>query len=1154
MNIPSLYKYKLDYTGKDPENLVTGEKHHVEPGAKNRIFAVNNGTYFSESLRVYQDGRPLKPWTDYRPIHFFPEASAAVGEDCTVFFKIINQAIDGDIYIDYQVVGDKYGHNSITIEDILWSAVNDDRGVWFVDIEGLPTEWPPAPHIHNVLDIYGWNDRIDIVERYVAMIDVEHDERLEALLIHANNITRKLNNVSADVNEFIHNHDISNNNPHRELKAQVGYDKVDNYATATKADAIEGTREDLRLTVSAAEESLRVAFEQYEKNVIHQGILPVSRYGNLTYLEPGVMGSYEGSSRYNQVEQRPCCLEPDGTLMRLRPGTNGVTIGVYYDYAIKPYANPVVTKLVNTNVTYWPASLGSNWKPYYLGRTMSASVLWGSAYDVSKFPSLVGRPFIAITGDTFDHTKHVTAFLDNTYDLYGGKRYVNGEAKIALIGDKVWFVDHSSAYSSSSPLAFIMGYIPVKDIIEKDEVRWTLLEGPITSKGTPFGTLTGDTVKVSNCQRSRNPDDNPMYLEDGIAEYNIYWARSKFWLRSDDGGKNIYVIASLSSWINSGASTTTRYSQYRFSLNTETKVAEFPDNITQVKAFCINGDRQKLRIEGGGDLFVYDSTLQAGTEAHHHNSGDYYVFNDGTAFMDASGASLNAYRTYTLSKFSDLSLANMWSTRRKGWTKYQTRPDLTSFGSAAKNTLIRPLWRGGNKYSCITVNESNNEERIFFETEGGIDYSYPILNYKTVKGYKPTSKRSVPGLGVVFIATHYWDGSKLTFFGGWGVNGYNINSRPYTFGDDLLKNTDKTVNVDRVELHTKVGLFIEAIKSDLKQHDSTADQWLQWNAEMFAHDIPGKPFIITIKYRYRHPTQSGMSKTACIIVTADYKGDRTGNISGYVIDKSNYTFTILQSAATGIGQSTANASGLIVYKTTDGKGYIVSVHGTYTDHHTTNQGQSIVMLLMDNNFRQVPYSRWVLYSAANTGIVHNHPVLNHDKGFCVTSVALGDGARGTCMGLFTVGKTFDDYFAAKDGTRERDDFVLLGQEVEQGWLVYFTEDTPVIINGREYTIPATSIDLRTIKANPKNTTYYVYVVQDHGQAFYRIYEGQQNATMTRMYIGTIVTGENQIKSINITKRSRLGKYQISDRVAGSSIPVSTGHPFKKGYWDWSSDN
>ncbi|MEQ5092604.1 hypothetical protein ABN224_21770, partial [Providencia rettgeri] len=174
--------------------------------------------------------------------------------------------------------------------------------------------------------------------------------------------------------------------------------------------------------------------------------------------------------------------------------------------------------------------------------------------------------------------------------------------------------------------------------------------------------------------------------------------------------------------------------------------------------------------------------------------------------------------------------------------------------------------------------------------------------------------------------------------------------------------------------------------------------------------------------------------------------------------------------------------------------------------------------------------------------------------FCVTSTELGNAARGTCMGLFTVGKTFNDYFAAKDGTRQRDDFVLLGQEVEQGWLVYFTEDTPVIINGKEYVIPSTSIDLRTIKANPNNTTYYVYVVQDYGQAFYRIYETQQTATMTRMYIGTIVTGDNQIKSINITKRSRLGKYQISDRKAGSSIPVSTGHPFKKGYWDWSSDN
>jgi len=109
-------------------------------------------------------------------------------------------------------------------------------------------------------------------------------------------------------------------------------------------------------------------------------------------------------------------------------------------------------------------------------------------------------------------------------------------------------------------------------------------------------------------------------------------------------------------------------------------------------------------------------------------------------------------------------------------------------------------------------------------------------------------------------------------------------------------------------------------------------------------------------------------------------------------------------------------------------------------------------------------------------------------------------------------------------------------------MVYFTDPTPVVMNGQYAQLAPTSFDLSAIQANPANTTFYVYVNWSGASPTYQITTTEQNESATVMYIGKIVTGSTQITSMQIDKVSRLGNYRVSQAPVGSAFPASSGNP------------
>ncbi len=131
--------------------------------------------------------------------------------------------------------------------------------------------------------------------------------------------------------------------------------------------------------------------------------------------------------------------------------------------------------------------------------------------------------------------------------------------------------------------------------------------------------------------------------------------------------------------------------------------------------------------------------------------------------------------------------------------------------------------------------------------------------------------------------------------------------------------------------------------------------------------------------------------------------------------------------------------------------------------------------------------------------------------------------------------------------------VLAGVQVASSWTFSFNQAEPLCLGGQYFTVAPTTIDLTQIKANPANTTFYVYAARGsaQGQGIYEVTTAPQtDDALMRLFLGTVRTGATQVENIQIDKVVCLGKYRLSTTARGQSIPVSAGLPSRPGSLLW----
>lgn len=236
-----IIKYPLDLTGNKPENLIQGEPHTLEPGL-NRAAVPRYGAFYTESLLVRDTdtGQVLTVNDQYVPIMYYADPSERSGKEVCAGIVVTDGTVSNNIAIDYQVVGGDYSNITSVILELIENLNLDDREVSWGDLLGRPDAFPPAPHLHDLGDIYGFEyvvEKLESIRQAILYGDIASHDEIKAMIEDRH---QKALDRAEDVRTQLIGHEDRVDNPHSVTKAQVGLGYVSNYRDATQLEAEEG--------------------------------------------------------------------------------------------------------------------------------------------------------------------------------------------------------------------------------------------------------------------------------------------------------------------------------------------------------------------------------------------------------------------------------------------------------------------------------------------------------------------------------------------------------------------------------------------------------------------------------------------------------------------------------------------------------------------------------------------------------------------------------------------------------------------------------------------------------------------------------------------------------------------------------------------------
>lgn len=286
--------YAFDPTGTNPANRVTGEQHVIT--AVNfrdyNYFIPDFAPFFSDNISIsFKDtlGNPrtLTEGVDYYFSHGFISASKACAKPIFGSICFLDNETAGVIQISYQTVGGIWTLSSSEITTILADSLLNPRITAWEQITNLPITFPVVSHEWNLVDMVGASALIDELENIRNAILAGTGGGLSAHIAARNNphevtkdqvglglvqnypmatLQQGIDGILSTVymspaavkaaidtasSVSVTAHASRTDNPHATTKSQVGLGNVDNYATASNAQALAGTATNLFMTPAA---------------------------------------------------------------------------------------------------------------------------------------------------------------------------------------------------------------------------------------------------------------------------------------------------------------------------------------------------------------------------------------------------------------------------------------------------------------------------------------------------------------------------------------------------------------------------------------------------------------------------------------------------------------------------------------------------------------------------------------------------------------------------------------------------------------------------------------------------------------------------------------------------------------------------------------
>lgn len=838
------------------------------------------------------------------------------------------------------------------------------------------------------------------------------------------------------------------------------------------------------------------------------GLLGISRYGTQSYLPPGVAGSFEGASRRNLDRNVPVVVEDDGLVTLLRNSTNGQWNGAYYSYYTAADSG-LLTNYRPTNTRYLPKFL-PNHKPSTVCRGTDG-VFLGMAT-----PNAGGNdvPFIALTSGTLNQDLHVGCVLT-------GWSTPNTQRTVPVIdGDYVYIF-----YWDVTGIQLSVTRVAIADIRANESVTPTAVTGWTTTRSWAATVSNNDKIILSEASSSLSNPGHPSYISNPDSNFKVDSPVYSGWevhAASNGAGKIRLRIGSEHYTVTNDNADQRGWWQLSFVVDVNAKTVTPDTGVTLPIQLTYNLSTQVITRTGA---VAIDRAVGEGTPlgnwypslAFNLSKGKLYSYgtpNEGVARMLVSNLANGITSEYDALVFN------------KPVSTQQNLPIPDAFGSAVGGELRKPHLLPNNRILTFGFYNPTPGQIAsgWVLSEMGTDgFAYSTIA-GNLTGRAPTTNRApvsadayVGGISEVSAA------GAITYTPA-QFSSNNRLSCPQSLDQNLQPVNGNVVSIPQSLLDSTLTLLLLGASI-------TASDTAKKALSVFVPLNTSLPAILTAMVIADDGTAWSVIGTA----TPNNRSSGITQLASVTYRDKVQTGNSNANRSIGIANPTGGAS---IYEGTDC--WMFSVTGRNSVSYPGNSNT----VSWRGYFAKA--SPGTMVQASLVAIAEYTYINNQDVGLAtpwgfghINAQVDREVLSGTAISFVPTAKSIAEYNAWVGSTPK----VLISQIVAQGWYVYFTEEMPLLINGKEHTLPIVTVDLTEIKANPANSTFYAYAQGlEDGTARYLVLATPAAETSSYFHIGNIYTDATQVLNHTIQKTTMFGGKHLSPTRRGNSIPVSSGNP------------
>lgn len=857
------------------------------------------------------------------------------------------------------------------------------------------------------------------------------------------------------------------------------------YGITTLTDNIGSGSETTGVSAAAVSEMYYTAqgLETQLRESLPSDVIDLTQYGGNNYLPIPAQGAYGAAGDNRASLSLAGLVESNDQLVILRNGQDDFEKGIFYWYATV-LSDGTLTNEVSTSTKYQPTYLKTK------GYNVDLEVCAIGSEDVFACRATNNDWHVILTSKTMDMTKHIGAKIT-------GFRY-NYTMRMFKVGEEILIIYpilnndrfHVQAWKFS-----------VDDIINLQEVTPVPL---FLSGEDAFNTQLTDVTAFNFVPQGIGTDADPNHLM--CRQDNSYWStinlchgpyRNYDALLDDTGVLHVIVTSSMY-LANSVTSKWQNVWQVSFSLDTHTGEV------------VLNEKRFPVYLREGG--FSFDNgALSGGTTLLEANNTGGVIRSRGHSF---SFSYTNTIRAAYL----------RWFAKNDG-TEFtaddMTRDAYQNVGNVKPVSIIKGSYGSVIEPNMRSIVLLPDNWFVASNERGGpwVAARYdPDSTYPGVEGFGPTNDRYA-------ITQQEW--LNLKRIPRWVDKDGNESRKGFVFSSGVYngvyprESEGVGVNDKRVTLGS--GVWADMIAQMRAISGAVADSpqrlYEVCNAGFYGDlDYPDTvKCVVSYEMMYANDVSDLAGSRTILTQLFKFTFTSTASDGGKLVTINSITVlptTLYRGTAGGYRSISISSENYGCSGRFDLEDYTLFTFATPSNRATTGSSGHFWRLW---NSKADDSWTWQNYA------IENHSTyLGHDyiPGKGHVRFNYGAAAESVKMEIYADGPS---------GAFQTTEFFSATKTAE-GWNVYFTEEVPFFVNGKQYRLPVTDIDLKEVFPNDyQNNTFYVYAFLDvDGIAKYKISLLRTADNNGEIFIGSVTTASTQIESISIERVTRLGEFREMD--------------------------